>query len=201
MFVEVLTTQLHIYKYVWCARALILHYRVSEFWIPWHSHQGWWFSSPVWKAQQRCYYGNSVLRLQSKYMEKWFTLREMICSGNILQIFCECFEFEMWFKWFTPTGMICSGNTHGWIPSVLNLHNRENHKNLTHKNFDLCLEKYINNCNRSLPIITFFQVLFQSIQNIDQLRPPYFQTQIMLFPKKLMVLGKLSILAVNLFFI
>ena len=63
------------------------------------------------------------------------------------------------------------------------------------------LKKYINNCNRSLPIITFFQVLFQSIQNIDQLRPPYFQTQIMLFPKKLMVLGKLSILAVNLFFI
>ena len=79
-----------------------------------------------------------------------------ICSGNILQMFCECFEFEMWFKWFTPTGMICSGNTHGWIPSVLNLHNRENHKNLIHKNFDLCLEKYINNCNRSLSIITFF---------------------------------------------
>ena len=156
VFVEVLTTQLHIYKYVWCARALILHYRVSEFWVPWDSHQGWWFSSPVWKAQQRCYYGNSVLRLQSKYMEKWFTLREMICSGNILQMFCECFEFEMWFKWFTPTGMICSGNTHGWIPSVLNLHNRENHKNLIHKNFDLCLEKYINNCNRSLSIITFF---------------------------------------------
>ena len=135
VFVEVLTTQLHIYKYVWCARALILQSRGSEFWILMHSHQGWWFSSPVWKAQQRCYYGNSVLTGSKANIwkcdllwERWFAL------GISCKCFWECFEFEMWFKWFTPTGMICSGNTHGWIPSVLNLHNRENHKHCQRHN-------------------------------------------------------------------
>ena len=79
--------------------------------------------------------------------ERWFALGiSCKCFVNVLNLKCDSSDLlrQGWFALGiltdeSPLPLICI-----------------NHKNLIHENFDLSLEKYINNCNRSLSIITFF---------------------------------------------